>query len=301
MFENILIALDGSELSHRIIPFVRRLLLDEPATLELVRVVSPEDLHDLTAAEARDLARGHLARVAGVLADLGYRTRTTVLEGDPAQAILDWAVETRPSAIACSSHGRSGVERWIRGSVVERLLRASPFPLLVASAVGVGPCPWWGAEQGARELAFESAFKRILVPLDGSELANAVLPAVAEIARRHESEVVLLHVARPGTSGKDAAAFEPAFAALEGVSARLRFVQGKPAPAILDAAARELFDLIALSTHGEGRSPWPFGAVAEAVLRCSSSPIFVQPAIARGAKVAHRELAASRGHRGGGL
>jgi len=278
MLEKILVPLDGSELSHGILVFVRRLVAGAASAIELVRVVTREDTLELTPSEARDLARTHLARVASVLARQGVASRIAVREGDAASEILALAKSEKASLIALATHGRTGLARYALGSVAERLLRASPIPLFLANTSGVGALPWWGAPEGSEDLERAVGFRRILVPLDGSEDADSVLPAVCEIARLHGSEVTILHVSRTG----EAPPFVAAHALLAGVRHEVKLVDGRPAAAILDVACEGLYDLVAMATHGAGgASLWPFGATAEHVLRGCAAPLLVQPSGSR--------------------
>jgi nucleotide-binding universal stress UspA family protein len=293
MLEKVLVPLDGSELSHGILVFVRRLAAGGASEVELVRVVTSEDTLELTATEARDLARAHLARVAGVLARQGVTARTAVRQGDAASEILALARSERASLIALATHGRTGLARFALGSVAERLLRASPVPLFLANTAGVASLPWWGAPEGSEDLEREIGFRRILVPLDGSEDADSVLPAVCEIARLHGSEVTILHVSRAG----EAPPFVSAHALLAGVPHQVKLVDGRPAPAILDVANEGLYDLVAMATHGTGgASPWPFGATAEHVLRACAAPLLVQPSGSRGRGRGKLHAASATGH-----
>ena len=91
--------------------------------------------------------------------------------------------------VAMSTHGRSGVGRWLRGSVAERVLRNSPVPILLANPEGIVK-----PDDSVR-------FGTILVPLDGSKRSARVMDRVLPFAVDSESEVVLLHVDTPSQPG----------------------------------------------------------------------------------------------------
>ena len=149
-------------------------------------------------------------------------------------------------------------------------------------------------------------YKKILVPLDGSALAEAILPHVTEVARIHNAEVVLLRVALahafPGvdpTEGQVEAVREAEkyLEAMEKeqkerhvkVSSVVRY--GHPAEEILDHAAFAVIDLIAMSTHGRsGVSRWVLGSVAEKVLRASSTPLLLVRAPGAGEHASEAKL-----------
>jgi nucleotide-binding universal stress UspA family protein len=121
--------------------------------------------------------------------------------------------------------------------------------------------------------------KRVLVPLDGSKSAEAILPHVYRLLKRVGGGVILLRSAAPGPEGEAAAEY------LEGVEekvARRGLRAGKLVlplaadAAILEAAKGERADLIAMATHGHSRlSRLLFGSVTDAVLRTSPIPVLV--------------------------
>jgi len=134
-------------------------------------------------------------------------------------------------------------------------------------------------------------FKKILVPLDGSALAEAILPQVTELARVPDAELVILRVALahafPGADPTEAQLqavresekyLEEVGKGLKGAGLRVSSVvrYGHAAEEILDHAAFAGIDLIAMSTHGRtGVSRWVLGSVAEKVLRASSMPLLL--------------------------
>ncbi len=134
-------------------------------------------------------------------------------------------------------------------------------------------------------------FKKILVPLDGSALAEAIVPQVTELVRLHGAELVILRVALahgfPGVDPTEAQlqAVRESEKYLEGVEKDLKarglkvssvVRYGNAAEEILDHAAFAGIDLIAMSTHGRtGVSRWVLGSVAEKVLRASTTPLLL--------------------------
>lgn len=277
MFSRILIPLDGSDLSLSVLWTLRPLLIGANPEVTLLRVVPPaeEPPSDPQAAgEALAAVQKHL-EAWGLTVALRLET-----EGDPAEQILECAEELAVDLVAMSSHGRSGVTRMLRGSVAERVLRRCPAPLLLCTpnSGAVGDYP---------------AFRRILVPLDGSELAERVLPDVEKIASACASEVTLIRVqgvlSEPASQGsffkrwseerleEELAPLNPQRDALAqaGVKVGRQVAYGNPADQILRASQKA--DLIAMTTHGRsGASRWLFGSVAEAVLREASCPLLVR-------------------------
>ena len=158
-------------------------------------------------------------------------------------------------------------------------------------------------------------FKRVLVPLDGSELAEAVLPYVEDLGGRCAAEVVLLRVVAMPPDKTTADVYQPAItlpgSALDvvvdqhpiyreqemeslraeaertldrakkhlseaGLEVRVEVLFGRPAERIAEYAMKREVDLIAMSTHGRsGFSRWVFGSVAQKVLRAVAVPILL--------------------------
>lgn len=146
-------------------------------------------------------------------------------------------------------------------------------------------------------------FNRILVPLDGSDLAEAALPSAEELARKFHSRIVLMQVVdfppptlpdEPGmmtpiqpeildeAAEAEALHAEQYLATLcdrlnkDGLSATYHVARGNPADEIINYAKERSMDLIAMSTHGRsGLASLVFGSVAHEVLRHSRTPILL--------------------------
>ncbi|MCI0342645.1 MAG: universal stress protein [Planctomycetales bacterium] len=284
MFERILVPVDGSPLSEAILVQVRRLLADERSAVALLTVVpGPVEgwIGDGGLEELRQRTVAHLEDLRILLAGEGVRADTAIRVGDPAREILRYAEECGASLVAMSTHGRTGLERLVRGSVAGAVLRGSGVPVLL-----VNP-RFAGGEPG---LPRPLSFRRILVAHDGSEASGRIVPVAETFARLHGSELVLFHVrqdpeapARFAEVERDLQATASALRsecerlAEDGVPARLRIGTGAPAAEILIAAREEKADLIALTTHGRTGLPraW-LGSVAEQVLRRSALPLLVR-------------------------
>ncbi len=274
MLDKILVPLDGSPLSDRIVGLLRRILTRKDAEVSLVEVVSPRPPGGADPKALMEESRRHLESVAAPLRAGGARVAIEVLAGDPADRLVGRALERPTSLIVMATHGRSGVQRFTRGSVAERVLRESPAPVLLANPFGL-------------EDAKEMRFRMILVPLDGSQAAAAVLPLVREVARLYEAEVVLHHaipitVIAEGappvlmTDEEARGLLRPFVSQLEGVRVELSTSVGDAASGALEACERKGCDLIAMTTHGRsGLSRWLMGSVAENVVRHARCPLLV--------------------------
>lgn len=276
MFKKILVPLDGSRLAARVLTPLKR-LLTEGVELTLLRVVEPRGESEHDRGPAAEVAMR--AQLDQVREELGPGPRCTVqlLRGDAAEEIVRYARETRQDLVAMATHGRSGIERWVRGSVAERVLRECEAPLLLCNPYALEP-------------RLDGPFRRIVVPLDGSETADRVLPLVEELGRLHDSQVTLLRVEplvitelpSPILEGSlwDPAPLEQSMApqrdrlTAAGVKADAKAAYGVVAAELL-RAARDA-DLLAMTTHGRtGVARWWFGSVAEQVLRHAPCPVLV--------------------------
>jgi nucleotide-binding universal stress UspA family protein len=278
MFRKVLIPLDGSELSESALDPLPRILHEvEDAEATLLFVSDPDAPDPPEGVSIED----SLPRVNARLREWGLSCDTVRASGDPATQILEAVERLQPDLIAMATHGRSGLQRLVRGSVAERILRHVDAPLLL-----VNP--------GSEERREDTAFRRILVPLDGSPLADAILPFVIALARSVGSEVTLLRVEplEPYISDPLAGVpfVEPTLwnpqAVRETLAPQLDRLLDARVDARIEArigdAAGEIatlandYDLVALSSHGRsGVSRWWFGSVAEQVLRVVSRPVFL--------------------------
>ena len=238
---------------------------------------------DITLLHVRDgvgEGRSGLEATAQRLTALGGRvTHAERVAVDAAGAIVDFARELQPDLVAMSTHGRGGLERWKRGSVAERVLRACPVPLWM-----VNPKTQAGSGIGS-----------ILVPLDGSAHAARILEPLLPLAKAFGARITILFVDwdaatdTPSQAAKRRAErereagewFEDSLEQVRaaGLSAQILIVRGDVAQEILRVAEPGAFDLLAMSTHGRsGPSRWLLGSVAEKVLAQCRIPLFVYPA-----------------------
>jgi nucleotide-binding universal stress UspA family protein len=182
MFSKILVPLDGSERAERALVVAGRLARASHGSVILLRVVN--DIADTSALLAtaplpstdyldRDEreARQYLDEAAMSDALRGVVVEKRVGFGITAEVILDSAAAWRVDAVVLCSHGRTGLSRWALGSVAQQVVRRSTVPTVLLRERGGLPIE----EKEAGAPAF-----RMLVPLDGSELAEAALePAIA--------------------------------------------------------------------------------------------------------------------------
>ncbi len=297
MADRILVPLDGSPRAEQILVQVSRYLRREDAEVVLFRAVDiPYSLvrADTAAllAEERTAATAYLAEVARTLRGQGVDVRVLLREGPAADAILHAAEDEKATLIALSTHGRSGAARWLLGSVAEKVVRGASAPVLLMRSFRSGP---QGVPLPAG--AHEIPFRKLLVPVDGSETSLRVVPAAAATASLFGAKADVLCVdiplptvvhgsippmpaprTTPGGEAAGAAAAAAARFAERGVEARAMTAAGDPASKILETADAEKADLIAMATHGwTGVTRWVLGSVTEKVLRHATLPMLIVP------------------------
>jgi nucleotide-binding universal stress UspA family protein len=231
-------------------------------------------------------SKAYLERISGRF--VGSRVKRSVEPGSAAELIIEKAAADKSTLIAMTTHGRSGLNRWLLGSVAEKVLRATENPLLLVRIAHEG------------KVEGEAAPKSIVVPLDGSELAETVLPTVTKIAKRLGLEVFLFRAcsnpysAFIGGSGPYAVNVnelmkdirDEARNYLEAKMAELQkqgveeisylLQEGVAADEIVSVANHTPESLIAMSSHGRsGVKRWMLGSVTETVVRHSNSPVLV--------------------------
>jgi nucleotide-binding universal stress UspA family protein len=144
MYRHILVPLDGSALAEQVLPHVHALAANEGTTkITLLRAVPPVfttsvDYSGMLATSAADTletledeARAYLDAIAAQFRAEGYSVRTEVSAMPAAEAILDYAESQQADLITIATHGRSGVSRWVFGSVTQKVVQTCPVPVLV--------------------------------------------------------------------------------------------------------------------------------------------------------------------------
>ena len=156
MYNKIMVPLDGSDLAECVMPHVQAIFSGfQSKEVILVRVVNPFQLpvsvpaqgdFGFTEKDRRQLeanrkktAKEYLEKMAGSL-DIPEKVFSyAVLEGNPANMLADYAAENEVDLIVIASHGRSGISRWVIGSVAERIVRTSCIPIMMVRAPGCEP------------------------------------------------------------------------------------------------------------------------------------------------------------------
>lgn len=283
MFKKILVPLDGSETAEAILPFAQEVAAKCGAGMLLVTVVQQVGVWDAALTLQVMEKEGQVAgEYLSEQAAKAGNAKTSVLQGDAAEAILSCAEKEGADLIAISTHGRSGIRRFLFGSVATKLLEASPVPVLFLR-------PKEGEDKGAPG----AVIKKIIVPLDGSDVAMSILPTVEAFAKAMGATLVFYHAVAPLSvyPGFEAAAV-PAMnnvtdelqtqakqileraardAKSRGVEATIIVEMNTAVDGILGAGDQIKADLIAVATHGRsGLGRLVLGSVADGVVRRSA-------------------------------
>ena len=152
MYQKIMVPLDGSELAECVLPHVENLVrAGGVETVVFVRVAETffaqpavvAELGEATVqkhdAEIKAAAEKYLSQLAGRLNYGKTKVETKVLTGNAAEKLADYATKNNVDLIVISTHGRSGISRWVWGSVADRLLRSACVPVLMVRAPGCVP------------------------------------------------------------------------------------------------------------------------------------------------------------------
>jgi len=135
MFKRILVPLDGSEVAETILPYVEDLAATHKARIILLRVALAHTLpgQDEIKAEVEAIheAEEYLKGVEERLKKKDFDVESHVRYGKGAEEIIDFCQEPNIDAIAMFTHGRTGIGRWLLGSVAEKVVRHCPIPTLL--------------------------------------------------------------------------------------------------------------------------------------------------------------------------
>jgi len=137
LYRKILVPLDGSPLAEAILDHVEAVAAPLGAEVILLQVLPGTGVLPDQAQREEESARSYLGRKVEQLRAKGINARFAVRHGDPAPEILDYAEDNKVDAIAMSTHGRSGIGRWVFGSIAEKVLRGTNIPILLVRAPGV--------------------------------------------------------------------------------------------------------------------------------------------------------------------
>jgi len=299
MYRSILVPLDGSVVSEHALPLALSIAERADAALQVVHVHQPlaplvsgvEAVPDWSLDGAvREQERAYLDNTVRKLAKVTLLpVKPVFLDGPPAQAIQEHAANSGTDLVVMTTHGRGPFTRFWLGSVADQLVRRLPIPILLLRS-----------PEGAPNLESRPVLEHILIPLDGSELAEKIILPATELGALMSADYTLLSVVEPvlfaepplgGTAvgGLDPAVFDQLRAGAQtylsqmaeklkvrSLTVKTQVVCNQPAAmAILDRAENGI-DLIALETHGRGGlARLLLGSVADKVVRGAGVAVLV--------------------------
>lgn len=296
MFSRILLPLDRSALAECVLPHAVAVARAFESQVTLLHVM--DTLHQgqwrrtldplnwqIRKAEAQTYLHNQMLRVK----QAGLTTETKILEGLAAEQVVAYTSANEVQLIILSSHGQSGLSGWNVSSVVQKIV-----PRVCASTMIVR------AYQPPIPEVIDLHYRRLLVPLDGSQRAECVLPVVATLARTHQSEVMLVHVVRrPEMPRRTLPTREDVELAdrliernraevtqyLDHLRARLTgeiqtrvLVSEHVATTLHELVGQESIDLVVLSAHGcSGQTQWTYGSlVGNFIMHGTTSLLIMQ-------------------------
>lgn len=298
MYSQIIVPLDGSPLAEGALPYALALAAATDAPVTLMQVVPSSQLmrdHYLrydASMEAEQMATAAtvLEARARSLSHPPQRIDTYLAVGDAAEEIVRYAERGEGSCIVMATHGRGGALHWAFGSVARKVLTAATIPTLIVRS-----------EREPAQSAQPATIRSLLVPLDGSKLAEAAIPHARDIAHELGARVTLVRVI-PLLSTLIASPYEPMIAAeyydetmeqmrtsaqeyLTTISHTFSAAsivtdtvvkQGGAPMALLEMVDTKEYDLVVMSTHGRtGVKRWVLGSVAERLVEASHTPVLL--------------------------
>ena len=296
MFDTILVPLDGSQLADCVLPHVAAIARPFDAEITLLRMLEKNQAG--TSAQLFDLVNWQINKTRSALyldkiharfQKLNIRTRTAVQEGLVADGITEYAQSQGMKLIVLSSHGRNGLTQWGISSVTQKIILSAQTSLLIIRAHQYG------------SLLEAPFYRHILVPLDGSQRAENVLPIVTQLAHFHKSQVHLVQVvqtpemARQMPPAREDVELSNRIVArnqeeaeryleqlksrsyLEGLAIKTHLLTGENAAVALHQLVdQENIDMVALSAHGySGNHQWPYGSMVNNFILYGRVPLLI--------------------------
>lgn len=285
MFETILVPVDGSDSAKYAAAVGREFAARYGADLNVLHVLEESSL--LSGEEGDQDPRAHGHRLLDEIADLATERNivvdTTLVEGQPHEAIIAHANETASDLIVMGQHGRRGLSERLLGTVTDHVLRQTSTPVLVVPG---------GDIESATGLTYET----ILLTTDGSKNAEQAAPYGADIAQHFDATLHLLNVVdvqaeagvfdaggvteefieRLKTQGQEAIERLNQRINTADITVRSSVIQGDSHEAIAEYTTENEIDLIVMASEGESNlASQSLGSVTDRVLRTVGVPVLV--------------------------
>lgn len=280
VYDRILFPTDGSEAADEVLEHVLDLAVGVEATLYVLNVADTNrDSVATIEGQVVDVLVDEGEEIVDAAADRarerGVNVETEVLQGDPYRTIVDYADTRDVGLIAMPARGRRGLDRFLLGSVTERVIRQSDVPVLTI--------------RPDDDVDLRTPYRNVLVPTDGSESANAALAAGIGVASASGGALHLLHVVEESGFGLGFGADDEAVEAeanetletaaqtateesIESVTTAIE--RGSVHEEILAYVGDNDVDLVVVGTHGRTNlDRYLLGSVAEKLVRSSPVPV----------------------------
>lgn len=302
--KRILVPLDGSPLAEAALPQIKDLAVLYDAEVVLLRVALAHTLPGVNAVDAQvravEEAQTYLAAREADLVAQGLTVQSVVRYGHAAEEILDHARGGAVDLVAMSTHGRSGIRRWVMGSVAETVVRHAPVPVLLVRTSGPVPVPSASAQDepstaDGPDRSTAALVRHILCPVDLTPGCREIMVAASAMAAQFRADLTILHsvydpldptcshIPHPPLEQLREEMVQAAEATLRrrarralGPSHRasLVVVVGSPLQQILRFARTHGVDLIVMGTAGRtGLEHAIIGSTAERVVRAAPCPV----------------------------
>jgi nucleotide-binding universal stress UspA family protein len=301
--KTILVPLDGAALAEQALPYAQMLAPLLEAKVHLLRAISEPEHEALLPGNMPGQPEPNPAPAACALCSLttvcahtncyiaeqavqlraaGIESDADMRVGTPAPLIAQIAQDASETLIVMATHGKRGLQRWVHGSLADKIIHDTAAPLLLIQRGNYEPSP-------------VPKLRRILVPLDGSDLSQQALPLAISLAARAQAELILLWIVAPSIDAYlrafptesdarqalhhhmvDALAASANTLSAQEVQVTTSVGIGMPAQAIAEEAEWRRVDLIVMASHGYvGLQRWRRGSVADGVLHATTTPLLL--------------------------
>jgi nucleotide-binding universal stress UspA family protein len=277
MFRRMLVPLDGSPQADRILPYASWLAHRLRIPILLLSIV---DLRVASSTRGQGDVEQQLQQAVDRLHREGVQATVATTAGRPAEEILGVAEGQGCDLIVLSTSTAQASGRGTLGPVTDKIFHASQIPLLVIPPLLAEP-----------PMSPPQALTTLIVPLDGSALAEAALPFAEDLAQKLSTAVMLVRAVpfagaivdekTPPAGEIEARAYLESLAEKlqsEGLAVQSHVLGGLPVEHVLELAGQTPHSLVVLTTHGRSAlARWFVGSVAEGVVRAASVPVLIIP------------------------
>jgi len=319
MLEHILLPLDGSPLAERVLPHAIALAEAFNSKITLIRVVFSDNqanqqgiVNPMDWQMQKSEAESYLKSMQNRLAEVDIKSEFQIMEGSPAQEIIEFAQNESVNLIILSSHGVSGISAWNINSTVQKVLLRAYVPVMIIRAY----------QESIGELK-GLKYERLFLPLDGSRRAECILPLAKSICDAQGSKIYLTHVVEEPKLPRQTPLSDEVKSLIDklrelNTSEAEKYMKEiesqfrqenyeiiiesskQPTVALHNIIDRENIDLVLLSAHGyAGENRWPYGKIALNFIAYGTTPLIIIQDLSKdeiGKSLAEKFAEQSKGH-----